>query len=343
MSGSHLVLRFKKELQTTNELMELMELMKQVAASQFHAIEGGASATRWGSPAATPPTVDGEAAQPASERTRLWSDRSPLQSALALTVVMEEFFRLIPPDQCAHPFLNPPSDPLGLVMVTSDEGFVGGLNAGVLQAALESPGADQAELIVVGGRGKIYLDDLRRRHTALPGLATTGAVEQLRDHLIEQYVERRLGRVVIFYPAFHSIARQETAWTQLLPYVRPPSSPPTLSPEGREGSEREKGEEPPRTIVEPAGPMVIEYLVALWLGRKIHEVFWQSRQSELAARIMRLESNGQELLDRKRKLKLQYFRAKHELVDSSLRETYAGMLLKAETKTAAEKTLHVGA
>jgi len=33
------VLRFKKELRTATELMELIDVLKRVAASQFHAIE----------------------------------------------------------------------------------------------------------------------------------------------------------------------------------------------------------------------------------------------------------------------------------------------------------------
>ncbi len=38
MSNS-VVLRFKKELRTTTELMELIDVLKRVAASQFHAVE----------------------------------------------------------------------------------------------------------------------------------------------------------------------------------------------------------------------------------------------------------------------------------------------------------------
>lgn len=361
MSGSHLVIRTKRELQTTQELTELMELMKQVAAAQLHTLEAEGGAGRGGAPGAWRRlTVDWGAARPApgGGPTSEWPGRSPLRSALSLTFVMEEFFRLIPPSQCAHPFLDPPADPLGIVIVTSDEGFVGGLNTAVMQAALESPGVKDAELIVVGARGRLHLEDLRRRHTAVSDLAAQGGAERLRDYLVEQYVTRRLGHVVIFYTAFHSFARQEVASTQLLPYVRP-SSPATLSP-GESGAAAPSPSPAPRgqgqgakgkrggskeelhTILEPSGPMVIEYLGTLWLGRKISEIFRQARQSELAARIVRLEANGQELLARQRQLKLQYFKAKHEVVDGSLRETYAGLLLKKQTKAVAERMRHVG-
>lgn len=294
MSGSHLVLRYKKELQTAGELQELMELMKQVTASQFHATQETAEASRG---------------------PRGKSARSPVQSPEALAAAMEGFFRLIPPDQRLHPFFDEPSEPLGLVMLTSDEGFVGGLNASVIEQALLTPGAQQAELIIVGERGRVYLQDLRLRCTPFPSLTSRGVVERLQQHLITRYLAGRLRHVIVCYPHFYSVARQEPTAYPLLPYRRPRAGgapAPAASPQ---------------TFVEPAGPAIIEYLVTLWVGCKLHDLFQQSRLAELAARITRLELNGRELEDRRRKVRLQYFRAKHELVDSSLRETYAGLQL----------------
>jgi F0F1-type ATP synthase gamma subunit len=74
--------------------------------------------------------------------------------------------------------------------------------------------------------------------------------------------------------------------------------------------------------------LIIEYLIKLWLSRKIHDVLWQSKLSELAARAMHLEGSFQELGQQKRKLTLQYFRRLHEVTDTSIRESYAGALTR---------------
>src|SRR5207245_44275 len=100
--------------------------------------------------------------------------------ALSLSVVLEQFFRLIPPQQCRHPFLERPAPPLGIVIITSDEGFLGGLNSAVIQRALAAREGQSAELMVLGGRGKNYFTDHRQPFTQFPGIG---------EHIVSQRVE----------------------------------------------------------------------------------------------------------------------------------------------------------
>ncbi|MGH7272863.1 MAG: F0F1 ATP synthase subunit gamma [Nitrospiria bacterium] len=316
-----LVLRLKKELRATADLMELVDVLKRVAASQFQSLDRKRQSMDW-----TTAKMPSEGERPTSEQTSQQSEwataiaHSEAQGPpLSLRVVLEDFFRLIPPQQRRHPFLEKPSPPLGMVIVTSDEGFLGGLNATVIQKALSARDGQQAELIVLGERGRIYLEDLNEPFTCFRGVGehiTGPAVERLRDYIVEQYLRRKFARVLVFYPRSRSFTQQEVASLQLLPYERPSQSAEVASSDPRE------------VILEPSAYLIIEYLIKLWLTRKIHEVFWQSKLSELAARAMHLEASFLELAQQKKKQTLQYFRSLHEVTDTSIRESYAGMLAR---------------
>lgn len=341
--SSGAVLRFKNELRTTIELMELMDVLKQVAASQFQGLEEKrfkAGVRQFSLPArheedAKPPAPQDRPQSATPEPKATASIPAPARSgrtslALHLRGVIEDCFRLIPPDQCRHPFLEVPgadsfssggSRRLGLVIVTFDEGFLGGLDGLVVRNALLTPGAERAELTVVGERGRAMLAERHRAFTYFPWVSSqieAVSVERLRDHLTAQYLSLALGRIIMFYPRFVSFVQQETASFRLLPYQPP------LSPAG-EGRAAE-------VILEPSAAQIIEYLVGLLLASEIEEMFWLSRRAELAARIMHLEATGRKLVEMKNKLRLQYFRVKHEVTDTSIRETYAGLLLKKKKK-----------
>ena len=292
--SSNTLLRIKNELRTITDLMEFMEVIKQVATSQFHSLQ--------------------------EKRPKL----AETGVATMSTMILERFFRLILPDPAIHPFLKQPGGPgrpaapLGLIIVTSDEGFVGGLNTAVIQKALETPGSECAHLIVVGERGRLHLTDLKKTFTHFSGPGSQiddRAVEKLSHYVADWYLERKVGRVLVFYPRFQSFTRQEVDSFQLLPYERPLKGSGEMEPRFKE------------TILEPSAYLIVEYLVRLLLAQKIREVFWDSRLSELAARVLHMDISLQTLQDLKKKFQFQYFRSKHEAVDTSIRESYAGLLL----------------
>jgi ATP synthase F1 gamma subunit len=318
-----LVSRFKGELRTTTDLMELVDVLKRVALSQYHSLD--TTRQRMGWTRSETPAGDSdllvERASPSPGSLTPTRTQGP---ALSLHIVLEHFFRLIPASQCLHPFLEPPAPPVGIVVVTSDEGFLGGLNSAVVQAARSAAQGRPAELMVLGERGKTYFTDLGQPFTHFPGVGEHIApqgVEALRDHIVTQFLRRTFARVLVVYPRPLSFSHQEVGVVQLLPYERP--------------SPGAGAAQPTETILEPSAEAIIEYLVKLWLSRKLHEVFWQSRLAELGARAMHLEASFLELSQQRKKQTLQYFRSLHEVTDTSIRETYAGVV--ARRREAAER------
>jgi len=311
------VIRVKKELQSTTDLMILVDVLKRVATAQFQILDDQRKQSGW--TRTELPSEEGAADNDQPPREAEWGTamvHSRRQGPpLSFTALLENFLRLIPPDGCRHPFFQEPSKPMGIVIITSNEGFLGGLNAMVIQKALSARGNQAAELIVIGERGKIYLKDLNERFSAFPGVGehiNAREVEGLRDYIVEQYLYRKFGTVQVFYPRCFSFTHWELDSFQLLPCSR--------------AWLKVVSSDPAEPYLEPSAYSIVEYLIRLWLGRKLHEVFWQSRLSELAARANHLEASLQGLGEQKKKLTLQYFRSKHEITDTSIRESFAGVL-----------------
>lgn len=313
------VINVKKELRTTTDLMDLVDVLKRVAAQQFQMLDDKRKQSGW-----TRVEVSSEGEKPVSQQAlQEWEWAKAMASAkikgpqVSLTAVLEDFLSLIPSQQCRHPFMLEASPPLGIVIMATDEGFLGGLNALVIQKALAARGDQQAELMVIGERGGMVLRDYDEPFTSFPGVGeniNSRDVEKLRDYIVEQYLLRKFSTVLVFYPRCVSFTRQEIDSVQLLPCKRPSPGVASLNPT--------------EVILEPSAYSIIDYLIRLWLGRKLHEVFWQSRLSELAARATHLEGSLQGLKDQKKKLTLKLFRAKHEVTDTSIRESFAGMIGK---------------
>lgn len=312
-----IVIRVKKELRSTMDLMMLVDVLKRVAAAQFQMLDDKRKQSGWSRLAMASQEGSMDDAVPLQDSE--WDTFAPKgkrQGApLSFTALLEQFLRLIPPDQCRHPFLGEPAKPLGILVITSDEGFLGGLNAAVIQKALSARGDQEAELMVVGEKGKHYLKDLNEQFTSFPGVGehlNAQEVGRLRDYIVEQYLLRKLGAVQVFYPQCFSFTHQELDSFQLLPC--------------KQSWLEVKSSDHAEAILEPSASSIIEYLINLWLGRKLHEVFWQSRLAELAVRATHLEASLQGLGEQKKKLTLEYFRSKHEVTDTGIRESYAGVL-----------------
>ena len=76
-------------------------------------------------------------------------------------------------------------------------------------------------------------------------------------------------------------------------------------------------------ILESTPEAIIEYLVYLWIGQKIFEVFGMSRLAEVAARFMHAEDSSVRIREINSQLRLEYVRAHHEMVDQQMRELFA--------------------
>ena len=286
------LIKLREDLRFSKELLEMIEVLKSATASQFRSLQN----------------------------KRKGFEQYKLR--------LEEFLATIKTQKVIHPFLIERKNlPKAVVMVTSDEGFLGSLNALVLNAGLEQAAAGD-ELIVLGERGSRYLAETQREaFTFLPGIGDEITYERataVRDLLISKFLSKKVGSVLIAYPQFLSLTVQRIEVVRLLP------SGDLLVPKG--GALNRSGRRGFEILLEPSRGSVVDYLVRAALMQKLYDVFLESKLSECAARIIHLEGSREEIVSVNKRLLYVYFKQLHEKSDKNIREIFASRLRWRESK-----------
>ncbi len=227
------------------------------------------------------------------------------------------FFEFFDLQYVSHLFLNPKNRRKMVVAVTSDSGLLGGLNMRVVTAALSELEEMPGSLIVVGERGKSYASECGVPFTAFGGINDEERADQamqLRDYILDKLFEEEIGYLKVVYPMPVSFTVQRVQIAQILPYVPTQNS--------RESAFND-------LIMESSVTDIIEYLVHLWIERRLYDIFGLSRLAEFAARFVHLEESSRKLKELDLKLRLQYFRVGHELIDRNMRELFSARVLYA--------------
>lgn len=295
------LVELRKELQFSTDLMNLIETLKNVAGSQYHQLERQ------------------------KERFHEFMD------------AFSGFFRVVNLVEVDDPLVRVVSDVLGIVIVTSDSGFMGGLNQGVMRAAFRAQGDlpdEKTSLVVIGDKGASAVGDMGRDFKFFPGIATETIYEQaieIRDYIVEEVLEGRMGKVVLAYPKALSFSSQSIDVINILPCAE-------LFDVGADSevAERVRGEgvlaDARKVIVESSFPDMVEYLSGVWVSSKLYEVFEDGKLAEFSARAMHLEGSFQKVEKDHAKIKHRVFKAVHELIDKGMRESFSAKMIKDKKK-----------
>ena len=180
----------KLEREFYRDFHSLINVLKTVAISQFHALE------------------------------------RKIQTYEEFIEAVESFFDLLEVGSIAHPFTNPPADaPLGIIAITSDKGLLGGLNHRVMTAAFGYMDSPKNHLVVVGQEGQKFVHGLNlffKGFTAGEDQERYLRALQVRDHIIDQVVGGQIGPVKVIYPFASSIQIQKVMEMDLLPCTKWP-------------------------------------------------------------------------------------------------------------------------
>ncbi len=218
-------------------------------------------------------------------------------------------------DDAAHPVFDERARlPAVIVIVSSDEGFIGEINAALVNVALEQRKSKEDVLVVIGERAARYLEDMKEKFVFFPGLThqvVRAEVDGIREYVFDLY-RKKAGRVIVVHPMFVSLMVQKIMVWRPFPYT----------PQGQDAAAVQEPWHPDDPI-EPSPVRVAEGLAELWFGGKLLEVFWTSKLAEYAARIMHLEESSQELKHREKNLMMEYFRQVHTARDKIIREITA--------------------
>jgi F-type H+-transporting ATPase subunit gamma len=273
--------KLKEDLESNVELTGLIDVLKAIAMAKFRALE--------------------------REKERFTKFLN----------TFENFFGMINMESSRHPFIKG-GGRLAIVIVTSDEGFMGGLNTRVINSALNYPEAKQAELIVIGEWGARYLQGLGFKMQKFPGITREKRYEdalKIRDYLFKECKSGKFGRLILVYPKPISFTVQTPDIVTILP-CRDMYNTPKTKPAQDE------------IIQEGTTDQIIEYLMEAWMLQKLIEIFEDSNLSEFSARAVHLEQSHHLLTQKSKEIRLQYFRSHHELVDKGIREAYSSRVTR---------------
>ena len=224
-----------------------------------------------------------------------------------------------------HPLLDrrPTVARIGAIVLTTDRGLCGALNANVVRAALqytyEQQNAGRAvDLIVVGRKG---LQALRRQPVNIvaeftgmgdyPDLSKTTPISRLA---MDSFVDRQYDEVVFIYPRYVSTMRQEPTVVPLLP-IQPP--------ERAEAEEVKKVAEVDY-IYEPTPPEVLAALLPRFVEMQLFQAVLELVASEFSARMVAMRNasdNAKELLN---DLRLGYNKARQATITREIIEVASG-------------------
>lgn len=275
----------KKELQTNVELDGFLEALKMIAATEYRVLE--------------------------KQRERFARFLEPFSA----------FLELIDFSSVEHPFRKRKGN-LGIIMVTSDEGFMGGLNTQVLQTGLGYREHEDDELIVIGEKGASYLKGLGLKVTEFPGIKSEERYEaalKLKDYIVAGGLADHFGRSVLVYPKSISFVIQRVDVITLLPCA-------DLFDKRRQVVDRED------VIAESKLADMVGYLIGTWITQTLLEVFEESKLSEFSARTIRLEESHQILLEQKKKLQNQYFRSRREGINKGMQDMFSGQIVRRKKR-----------
>lgn len=279
------LIKLRENLQFAKELQDMIEVLKGATASQFRGLQ---------------------------LKRKGFED---------FKIRLEEFLIALDVSSISHPFLRGRANlPKAVVMITSDEGFVGALNVQVVKAGLEqASGLD--ELVVIGERGARYLtENQSATFTVFPGIGddiTYARAVAIRDFLIEKFMAQKIGSVLISYPRFLSLTVQGVEVSRVLPCG---------DIFGQKADARRQPLKTKEALVEPSLAKVVNYMVRAWMMQKLYDMFWESKLSECAARIIHLEGSHEEILSENKKLMHGYFKHLHAKSDKNIREIFASRL-----------------
>lgn len=275
--------KIKGDLDDITELVEIIQVLKDVADTKFHEL----------------------------------ANRKDRFARFGESFV--EFFRMISLSTIRHPLVSNDNPKTGLVGITSEAGFMGDLNSKTVRHVLaEFERIPDCQLIIVGRKGVEKLRNVQPGMKTFVDLEEQGLYEvavQLKDYLIGEVMDDRLGKVSIVYPWSKNFNMQKARTVKLLPC----DELLTKQAEFVDSIER---------VIEESDPLnIIGYLADMWMVCRIYEILHDTSISEAAAQSQQLEASVQKMKKDKKGIAAAFSKAKKGDIDKGMREVFTSRMM----------------
>ena len=278
--------KVKKEFLEVKDLVELVQVLKDIADMKFH---------------------------------DLFARRGGFQR---FGESFAEFFRLLQYTDLSHPLVSNNNPNVCIVVVTSEDGFIGDLNNKVIVRAMEEREEHpNASFVTVGRKGVMKLDMMGvKSEKVFEEIGEQGmyAVSvKLKDYLVDQVMEGKFGKVKVVYPWPKDLQTVKAKVVNLLPcdFIFQ--------------KQKQTVEQFTRVVEESDVLDIIGYLANLWTSSKIYEMMFDTSIAAVSAQSQQLDTSLTNVRKESLTVRLKYRKARKSDIDKSLREVFSSRIMAA--------------
>jgi F-type H+-transporting ATPase subunit gamma len=232
-------------------------------------------------------------------------------------------------DEMHHPFLaERPIKTRGILIVTTDKGLCGPLNANLfkLVAEIRTP----AKFYAIGRKGAQFLARSRRDmvadfqvHDRVPFAEVRTAAELMVKHFLEGSIDS----IEVIYPRFKNTLVQEPRLQPVLPLNSLKESIESLAAEG--GGAPLPPADDREIHFEPGATQVLEALLPFYVNRQIYQFALSAKASEHSARMVAMKTAKDNATSLLGDLTLEYNKARQAAITQEILEIAAAQFTAA--------------
>ncbi|WP_367645529.1 F0F1 ATP synthase subunit gamma [Snodgrassella alvi] len=217
---------------------------------------------------------------------------------------------------------NNDSKRVGFIVITTDKGLCGGLNANILKAFFSkvqecNQQGLEAEVVCLGSKGLAACNRVGLNVIASAvGLGDTPRVATLLGPLTEifqRYAEGKLDAIYLVYAGFINTMRQEPRLETLLPIGQ------NVLDQVSESKEYSW-----EYVYEPSPQQVLEFLVRRYLESVVYQALSENMAAEQAARMVAMKAATDNASNAIKELRLVYNKSRQAAITTELSEIVAG-------------------
>jgi F-type H+-transporting ATPase subunit gamma len=228
-------------------------------------------------------------------------------------------------EEAQHPFLvQREVKTRGIILVTSDKGLAGPLNANLFKIVTEIK--TPAKYVAVGRKGAQFI--ARTHRNLLADFSVTdrvafAEVKVVAEFMVKQFLEGAVDTVEILWPRFRNTLVQVPTLLPLLPLSSIKDVIADLKSDAGHTAAATPGAAEQQMIFEPDPATVLDALLPLYVNREIHQQVLDAKASEHSARMVAMKTakdNATKLLG---DLTLEYNKARQAAITQEILEIAA--------------------
>jgi F-type H+-transporting ATPase subunit gamma len=193
-------------------------------------------------------------------------------------------------EESIHPFLvKREVRTRGVLLITTDKGLCGPLNANLFKLVLEVKGP--AKFVVIGRKGAQFLSRTKRDLVAdfsINDRVPFGEVKTVVEFMMKMYLEGTIDTLEVIYPRFKNTLVQESIMRPLLPLTNVKDFVQNLRADA--GGAPGKFTDDRDMLFEPGAQQVLEALLPFYVNRYIFQLILSAKASEHSSRMVAMKT-----------------------------------------------------